>query len=220
MNKVEKRWEQLTKKAESEGTIIQSKDTFFWRMLGKIVFLFGNKTFNTGFISTVGPFIAYPVGSLERHQYTANGCGTLTHELVHVKQFRCFGYVTLLLPALLYFMTFNPLLLATYLAPATLLYWFNPAAVAALMGVPLMALVYLLFPIPMGIALGRWWLERCAYVAGVKVEMELAEFNALSDGAIEAMSEHMTGGNYGYTMKWAPKMVYNYYEKHLGLNDE
>lgn len=68
---------------------------------------------------------------------------------------------------------------------------------SAKLGLVPMGIVYLLLPLPMGLAWGRWVLERDAYLVGYKT---LLGGGADRDALIAQFVAQMTTGRYGWTL--------------------
>jgi hypothetical protein len=67
--------------------------------------------------------------------------------------------------------------------------------VSAWLGIIPMGIVYLLLPLPIGFAWGRWMLERAAYLRGLQCEIDQG-----MEPRIENAVEQMTSGKYGWTL--------------------
>ena len=87
---IKKEWEKLLVESASLGVHFSEKSGLIWGLIGKFLFLFGATEFMT-FITTIGRTIYFPAGQLKELSSTALGCEVLSHELVHVRQFKKFG---------------------------------------------------------------------------------------------------------------------------------
>lgn len=83
----------------------------------------------------------------------------------------------------------------------------------AIVGLPLYTLLYLLLPLPFGLAYFRWRFERTAYVKGIEARLKLTEPDLyvptrlrLIDNAVD----QLTSGKYGWTWPF-PKSVREYF---------
>jgi hypothetical protein len=142
---------------------IIKKDGWFWSLLNCLILVVtcgGNRRFLTGYITTIGPWIAVPSSWWQTSVVQRQKI--LRHELVHVRQFRACGLGS------------------------------------AVFGIPLMFLLYLL-PLPIGLAYGRYRIERAGYLEGIR---KLVEDNASSGRItleIDAAVSELTGSHYGWT---------------------
>jgi hypothetical protein len=130
--------------------LVKKSDSRFMRFLGRIVFW--NERFMSDYWTTIGTTIYVPT----RHNadFDAEGLDGLSkhasiihHEMEHVEQYRRLG----------------PLFFVLYLGPAPFL--FVLAGLLALLAPPVfawiaLALAGLTLPLSIGLAYGRWWLER------------------------------------------------------------
>jgi len=175
-------WSRLTAEAQSLGVVFGEKSGWFWNCLGSALALIGCIGFNEHFITTIGRGVYFPVGWLERNAATAGGCEVLAHELVHVRQFKRFGFGS------------------------------------ARIGIVPMFAVYCLFPLPVGLCLGRWWLERSAYLAGFR-ERNLIDRDPFDVAYLQwFVYDMMIGGSYGYAMWLAKGRVRRWVEKHINFS--
>ena len=67
-----------------------------------------------------------------------------------------------------------------------------------------MAAIYLLLPIPIGFAAGRWLLERPAYQAGMRIQLANGYKRAW---LIDRVTKQLTGPGYFWAMRLAPGLV-------------
>lgn len=118
--------------------------------------------FNEHFWTTLGNTIYVPArydddvdwGSLRwRARHAQNT--VIAHELVHVAQFERFGIPLMLL----FILGPSPFLLLA--AVPVLLLWKTA-------GMMLLAAVAVLSPLSLGLAYGRWWVERSAYLVSIQ----------------------------------------------------
>lgn len=82
---------------------------------------------------------------------------------------------------------------------------------SAIVGLPLYTILYLLLPLPIGLAYFRWRFEREAYVHGinVRVRIEPHRYNEKIDSAVK----QLTTGLYGWTWPFK-KSVEKYFAYH------
>lgn len=69
----------------------------------------------------------------------------------------------------------------------------------AWLGLPIMFLIYVMLPFPMGIAWGRWVLERRAYLENLRIMKERYGVYAAEVEASRIV-DMLTGGGYGWTL--------------------
>ena len=153
---------------ERHGARLVKKRGWFWNTLHWIVAIItfgGNRSFKTGFVTTLGPIIAVPE---EWNPWRGQSESTIIHELVHVQQFKRFGFGN------------------------------------AWLGLPLMFLLYVLLPLPVGGAWFRWMFEREAYLENLRRDKRIG----LGDGYMEVHAmrvvERLFGGAYGWTLPPLP----------------
>jgi hypothetical protein len=152
--------------------IVRKDQHWFWKVLGFLVLCvtFGkNKTFSTRYVTTIHKTIAVPPNWVDRDPLYK--LEILTHELVHVAQFKKYTPVV-------------------------------------------MGLLYLLFPLPIGLAYFRWRFEREAYVAGYKKLLQYNYSPELRQALVDHGVVQMTSGQYGWT--WPFKnSVRDYFDAHV-----
>lgn len=78
--------------------------------------------------------------------------------------------------------------------------------------VPLVALMYCLLPLPIGLAYCRYRFERVAYAVGIKVMLRYRP--DLKAWLIDQAVEQLTGSSYGWTWPFK-KSVRNWFEKNI-----
>jgi hypothetical protein len=85
---------------------------------------------------------------------------------------------------------------------------------SAVLGLPVYTVLYLLLPLPIGLAYFRWRFEREAYAHGinVRVRMEPWRYPYLIDSAVK----QLTTGLYGWTWPFKNR-VRRYFEKHCPI---
>lgn len=77
----------------------------------------------------------------------------------------------------------------------------------AIAGLPLFGLLYLLVPLPLGLAWCRWRFERVAYVEGIRAKLEFVpshSYSATRGRLILAAVSQLTTGRYGWTATFWP----------------
>ena len=82
----------------------------------------------------------------------------------------------------------------------------------AVVGLPLYGLLYLLVPLPLGLAYFRWRYEREAYVIGIRARLELQPH--LRMRLIDSAIKQLTTGRYGWTWPFK-RTVRRYFETHV-----
>lgn len=156
----------FTKKVlENTGARVVIKEGFFWTLLHYVVLIItfgGNKSFKTGFVTTIGPIIGVPKSWEGSPPHTSKDI-TIAHELVHVEQFKKCGLGN------------------------------------AWLGIPIMLVLYIGLPLPIGFAWTRWMLERRAYLANVLLTKQ--HYGKLA-AEVESRRAVKTlfSGNYGWTL--------------------
>lgn len=196
---------------EARGVRVVEKTSWFWRALGWMLRPI-NPDFLTEYATTIGPWIAQPEGYAAE---TVNAStrrmwseiALLHHESLHVDQCRWLGAATLAALVGLVASLVSPWLL--FAAPFGNLILFWPFG-AAVVGIPLNAALYLLVPIPVGLAYCRWVMERYACRAGYRVM--IAHGWARYD-LVEQAVEQLSTSKYGWT--WPERLVRRWFLKHL-----
>lgn len=162
---------------------IVEKRGWFWTALHWLVLLVTigrNRTFLTGYLTTIGPWIGVPVGwdpNLPEHQ------PVIAHERRHIRQQERAGLGS------------------------------------ALVGMVPWGLFWLLFPLPLGLAWGRYVLERDAYAEGFRVELVRVgswggDVAARRRELIDIGVEQLTTGAYGWAWPF-PRAVRRWFEEHV-----
>ena len=82
------------------------------------------------------------------------------------------------------------------------------------LGLPIFGILYLLLPLPMGLAYFRYRFERVAYVRGINVKMANQGHKNSRSYLIDRAVMQLTTGAYGWTWPF-PKAVRAYFEKHI-----
>lgn len=84
-----------------------------------------------------------------------------------------------------------------------------------IVGIPMFSLLYLLVPLPIGLAWLRWRFERVAYVRGINVRLEISghSFWARTE-LIDRAVEQLSGGAYAWTWPFR-KSVRAYFEANI-----
>lgn len=83
---------------------------------------------------------------------------------------------------------------------------------SAILGLPLFGLLYLLAPLPIGLAWFRWRFEREAYVVGIRVKLETHPHERAH--LINNATFQLTGGAYAWTWPF-PASVRRYFEANV-----
>jgi hypothetical protein len=197
----------------SEYKIVEKRG-WFWNLLHYVVMvvtLGGNRKFRSQYVTTLGPWIAVPAGSkIAPH--------TLAHELVHVRQFKWSAAGLPVLAALVFWLTVGwPAGVAALIAVSILTLItaaLSPRATAAL-GIPTMFILYVLLPLPIGLAYFRYLFERAAYLEGIRASRVLYKLS--TDGELSRVNSavlQLTGPMYGWTWPFE-KQVVNYFIRGL-----
>lgn len=85
---------------------------------------------------------------------------------------------------------------------------------SAVAGLPLFFLLYVVLPLPIGLAYFRWRFERVAYVVGINVKVGYRPKDRAHE--IDNAVRQMTSGKYGWTWPFK-KSVRSYFEKHVDV---
>lgn len=80
------------------------------------------------------------------------------------------------------------------------------------LGILPMAAIYLLLPIPVGFAVGRWLLEAPAYLAGMRIQVAAGYPR---QWVITRATDQLTGPSYGWAMAFWPGAVRWLFERRL-----
>lgn len=190
---------------EFPGLRIVKKTTWFWRLLGVLVtiFTFGkNRRFVTGYATTIGKVIAVPPD------------WALPPETVDPEDgFSEWGMINILRHERVHLRQQRRLGFGFI--------W---------LGMIPYSIIWLFLPLPVGLAYGRYRLEREAFVETIKANIDMVEWlndsPLFSDGARSSAIDHAVaqtvGPNYGYMWPFE-KQVRAFYEaavppkKHIGF---
>ena len=205
---MKERLERLHTEISLEGIWVVSKTGWFWNLLACLVKYFA-PNFLTNYWTTIGPWIARPAVPLPVDEDDHwRELAVLTHERVHCRQFAWCGVMTLMACAALIAMLIDGR--AAGLGVIGLMLPLVSFRACAVIGIPLMLLVWLLLPLPMGLAYGRWCLERSAYLAGYRVRIE----QGIPPGTLVAAVTRQLGARpYGWT--WPARWVHHWFARHL-----
>ena len=197
-------YESAVTEAHKDGGRFVTKEGWFWRALGKLIWWLPN--FLTGWATTIGPFIGLPVG------WTPGGCrkaALVDHEAHHVRSFACLGLITCAVVTVMVAWTVG--WIALLLAIMALAFVLFDRGALAMIGIPLAAVFYLLFPIPIGLAWGRWVFERGAYLRAA--QMRLACNDASRKELIDRAVDRLGGSKYAWA--WPKDWVRAWFERRL-----
>lgn len=159
-----------------DQAVIKIKTGLVWTVLHSLVFLitFGQNNRYKDFVTTIGNRIYVPL-SWWTVADDLTKLAVIKHELVHVTQYKKFGFG-------------NPML---GLVP----YW----------------LVYLLLPLPLGLAYFRYLIERPAYLKGI---LTLKEYGGDYQSELNHAVDVLTGSSYGWAWPF-PKSVKEYFTQNI-----
>ena len=82
----------------------------------------------------------------------------------------------------------------------------------AIVGLPLYTMLYLLLPLPIGLAYFRWRFEREAYAWGINARISIEPY--MRAHLIDSAVVQLTSGKYGWTWPF-PERVRRYFEEHV-----
>jgi hypothetical protein len=136
--------------------IEQKSKSWFMKLLNVLLLIvtFGQqRTFMTGFVTTIGHYMWVP-GDWEE-QDARMRAAILRHEAVHLRQQRRFTF-------------------------------------------PVYAAMYLLFPLPIGLAWGRAYLERQAYEESIRAYAEYFGQRFFTEAVRRSIVGHFTSAEYGW----------------------
>jgi hypothetical protein len=174
----------------SIGGGIVKKEGWFWNAIHYFlmgVTLGSQRSFLTGYYTTIGPWVGVPKGWEKRSP--EGRAAVIMHECKHIEQCKWFGFGNVFV------------------------------------GLPTFTILYLLLPLPMGLAYFRWRFERVAYTISINAKISMAldhQKNEEREYQIGKAVDQLSSGKYGWTWPF-PKAVRRYFEEqipeHLSLAD-
>ena len=218
---------QITSSMEEYGCKIVQKEGWFWSLLAFIVMVvtFGvNRRFKEGYITTIGPWIG--VNKNYANTPALHKAEILSHEFQHSIQCFSSAFAFPIIPALIALLLQGSVnqhtisistnvLFAAFFVICGLGIWYPKASVV--LGVPMMAVFYLLLPLPIGFAYFRWRFERSAYLHGMLVIARHSD-KKLPISYVNNAVKQLTTGLYGWTWPF-PKNARRFFERALTYNN-
>jgi len=212
---------QIQEAMDECGCKTVEKKGWFWNILHFIVMVvtFGtNRRFKQDYITTLGPWI----GVNERYSTMEplHKAELLRHEFQHTLQCVNMSLFFPIIPALLTWLIQGDVNVATNVFFGAffvmcILFILSPKSCAVL-GLPIMGVMYVLLPLPIGLAYFRWRFERAAYLKGMLV---IARHNdkKLPISYVNNAVKQLTTGLYGWTWPF-PKNARKWFDAALKCN--